>query len=216
MDGLELVLAFDMDGVLFDTEGVKLGAFRDAFAPLCRDDAQLEQIGGYNAAHRGVPRGEKIRHLLTAVLGESVDLEAEVSARYARLLEERLRACGPVGGVPEFLARVAAIRYVVSSAPEGEIRSNLRRHGLSDAFREVYGHPWSKVSALRDLVERHRGARVLFFGDAPVDRDAAAAAGVAFAAVNPNAALAATVCEFFDDFSALDRARIDLLVDAAG
>lgn len=205
------VLAFDMDGVLFDTERVKLGAFQDAFAPLCGDAAQLELVAAYNAAHRGVPRSAKIRHVLATLLKEPAGREVEVSTRYARLLEERLPGCAPVNGLPEFLARIGSIRYVVSSAPVAEIRRNLGRHDLADAFHGVFGHPWSKADALREIAERHRNARVLFFGDAPADRDAAAAADVVFAAVNPNSALAGTVRKTFDDFTTLDSATVELI-----
>ena len=214
MGSRERVLAFDMDGVLFDTEAVKIGAFRDAFTPLCGDAAQLERIAAYNATHRGVPRSEKIRHILAAVLDEPAAREVEVGAHYAVLLEERLRNCVPINGLPEFLARIGATCYVVSSAPVDEIRSNLHRHDLAEAFHGVFGHPWSKADALSEITARHRGTRVLFFGDAPVDRDAAAAAGVAFAAINPNNALAGTACETFDDFTTLDDATVDLLSSA--
>jgi phosphoglycolate phosphatase-like HAD superfamily hydrolase len=46
----ERVLAFDMDGTLFDTEGVQLASFRDAFAPLCAGAPLLGRVDAYNAA----------------------------------------------------------------------------------------------------------------------------------------------------------------------
>lgn len=114
------VLAFDMDGVLFDTESVKLAAFLDAFVPFCGgDDAVVEKIQAYNAAHRGIPRAEKIRFVLTHLLGRPMhggDAD-NVAARYAAFLAQRLPRCAPMDGLTEFLAEVDAIRYVVSSAP---------------------------------------------------------------------------------------------------
>jgi len=117
------VLAFDMDGVLFDTESVKLAAFLDAFVPFCGgDDAVVGKIQAYNAAHRGIPRAEKIRFVLTHLLGRPMHGDGgdadNVAARYAAFLAQRLPRCAPIEGLTEFLAEVDAIRYVVSSAPQ--------------------------------------------------------------------------------------------------
>jgi phosphoglycolate phosphatase-like HAD superfamily hydrolase len=200
-----------MDGVLFDTESVKLDAFVDAFAPLCPDAAARERVHAYNAAHRGIPRSQKIHHVLSALLNLPEDRQDEVAARYATLLEHRLPGCPPLQGLREFLDTVPAVRYVASSAPEPEIRGNLRRHGLDNAFAQVYGHPYEKTEALLEITHRHRPRPVLFFGDAPADLAAARAAGAAFVAINPNHALAELVQGYFDDFTGIDQRAIDQL-----
>jgi phosphoglycolate phosphatase-like HAD superfamily hydrolase len=151
-----------------------------------------------------MPRAEKFRHVLTVILGLPQQRQEEVAARYARLLEQRLGQCPPIAGLVEFVAAVAAVRYVVSSAPEAEIHHMLAGHGLEGAFHGVYGRRWTKAQALAEICSRHRGARVVFFGDATVDREAAGQAGIAFIAVNPNTALKAQVEGFIDDFTRLD------------
>jgi phosphoglycolate phosphatase-like HAD superfamily hydrolase/GNAT superfamily N-acetyltransferase len=215
------ILAFDMDGVIFDTESIKLTAFLDAFTPYCgSNNAMLKEIHSYNAAHRGVPRDEKIRFVLTNLLGRSGrsgEGEAnDVAVRYAALLAERLPDCQPVNGLMDFLARVDAVRYVVSSAPSSEIQANLERHGLTAAFSEIIGYPRTKTNALQEIIERHRPAPVLYFGDAPADLAAARAAGAVFAAVNPNPGLAALAEEQFDDFTRLDYQCVGQLLRTAG
>ena len=212
MGGHERVLAFDMDGTLFDTEGVKLASFRDAFAPLCADEAQLGQVDAYNGAHRGIPRAEKFQHVLTVILGQPLQLQDELDARYADLLEQRLGQCPPIAGLAEFIAAVAAVRYVVSSAPEAEIHRMLTGHGLDGAFHGVFGRRWTKAQALGEICSRHRDEHVVFFGDAPADREAARQAGVAFIAVNPNTALEAQVEGSIADFTRLDPDTLAALV----
>lgn len=211
------VLAFDMDGVLFDTEAVKIAAFVDAFTDLDGfDDDARARVHEYNAANRGVPREAKIRHALSGLLNLPESLHEEVSARYAELLEMRLPACPPINGLADFLESVDAVRYVASSAPESEIRRNLRRHDLEGAFERIYGYPWRKTQALQEIAQLHAPAAVLFFGDAPADLDAARAAGVAFAAVNPNSGLREHVQEYFDDFTGVDQSAVDRLRAAVG
>jgi phosphoglycolate phosphatase-like HAD superfamily hydrolase len=197
----ELVLVFDMDGVLFDTESVKITAFRDAFADLCgRDPSLLAQVSEYNQTHRGIPRDTKIRYVLTTLLGMP-EAHDQVAARYAALLKQRLPDCAPVAGVTTFLREVTAIRYVASSAPVQEIQAQLDRHNIGDLFAGAFGYPHTKTQALRAIAARHPAAARAFFGDAPADRDAAHATETPFVAINPNPALAATVKDYFDDFS---------------
>ncbi|MBR7831866.1 HAD family phosphatase [Actinospica durhamensis] len=204
-----------MDGTLFDTEGVKLASFRDAFAPLCANEEQLGQVDAYNTAHRGIPRAEKFQHILTDILGQPPRLQDEVDARYAHLLEQRLGQCPPIAGLAEFIAAVAAVRYVVSSAPEAEIHRMLTGHGLDAAFHGVFGRRWTKTQALGEICARHRDEHVVFFGDAPADRDAARQAGVAFIAVNPNAALKAQVQDSIADYTYLDQDTLAALLASA-
>lgn len=196
----ELVLVFDMDGVLFDTESVKIAAFRDAFADLCGGDPSLlARVSEYNQSHRGIPRDTKIRYLLTTLL-DMPKAQDQVTARYAALLQQRLPDCTPVAGVTTFLREVTAIRYVASSAPVREIQAQLDRHNIGDRFAGVFGYPHTKTQALRAIAAHHPAAARAFFGDAPADRDAAHATETPFVAINPNQALAATVKNYFNDF----------------
>ena len=203
--GRQLVLVFDMDGTLFDTEAVKMAAFRDAFAPLCDGDARkLHAVGEFNATHRGVPRDDKFRHVLAAVLGAPAGLLDEVAARYAAALAERLPACEPVPGLVEFLRSMPATRYIASSAPRTEVVGNLARHGLEPDFADIYAHPCSKERALEEVALRHPAAPRVFFGDAPADLAAARSTGTRFVAINANPQLVAAAVAGFNDFRDID------------
>lgn len=200
----KLVLIFDMDGVLFDTESVKINAFRDAFAVVCgRDPSLLAQVSAYNQTHRGIPRDTKIRYLLGTLL-DMPGAHDQVAARYAALLKQRLPDCMPIAGVTTFLREATAIRYVASSAPVQEIHAQLDRHNIGDLFTGVFGHPHTKTQSLHAIATRHPAAARAFFGDAPADRDAANATATPFVAINPNPALAATVKDYFNDFRRAD------------
>lgn len=200
------VFVFDLDGVLFDTEQVKMAAFRDAFAPLCGDDrTALQRVDDYNRRHRGVPRAAKIQYILDALLPAPEPGRHDlVAARYAELLRQRLPACAPLRGVRAFLQDVPAVRYVASSAPVHEVRAHLERHGLADRFTEIFADPTTKVEALRVVADRHRDTLRVYFGDAPADLQAARTTGTAFVAINANSQLAAVDKDGFDDFSAVD------------
>jgi phosphoglycolate phosphatase-like HAD superfamily hydrolase len=205
---------FDMDGVLIDSEPVKLAAFAEAVAEVCSpDEAALRAVAAYNAANRGVPRDQKIVHVLREILGAPQDLLPAVAARYADKLAARLPSCPPIRGIADFLATVDAQFHMASSAPVAEVRANLERLGLLHHFSTISGHPLSKTEVLAGLRRSHPAAEIVFFGDVPADLEAARGADVKFVAVNPHADLLPLVDRWVPDFA--DSGRVMSAVHTA-
>lgn len=199
---------FTLDGVLVDSEPVKLQSFADA----CRDvwrlsDDELQSIRVYNARQRGVPRRQKFefvqRHLV--MRGDNASV-VRVLERYAELLEERLPAVPLLPGVRAFLDLVPTRRFVLSAAPEDEVTAQLVRHGIDGAFEALFASAAGKAATLRRITAAVDDP-VVFFGDAPSDQAAAVATGVRFVPVNPNDHLRPHVTEWVADFTDLPTLR---------
>jgi phosphoglycolate phosphatase-like HAD superfamily hydrolase len=210
---------FTLDGVLVDSEPVKL----EAFAEACRDvwrltDDELQTIRVYNARQRGVPRKQKFefvhRHLV--MRGDNASV-TRVNERYGQLLEQRLPAVPLLPGVRQFLDSVPGRRFVLSAAPEDEVTSQLVRHGIDAAFEALFASAAGKADTLRRISAAVDGP-VVFFGDAPSDQAAAVATGVRFVPVNPNDHLRPHVAEWVADFTDLVALRrlAGLAVDLSG
>lgn len=193
---------FTLDGVLVNSEPVKL----ESFAEACRDvwrlsDDELQTIRVYNARQRGVPRRQKFefvhRHLV--MRGDNASVTRSIE-RYGELLEQRLPAVSLLPGVREFLDTVPGRRFVLSAAPEDEVTTQLVRHRIDGCFEALFASAAGKADTLRRIAQAVDGPLV-FFGDAPSDQAAALATGVRFVPVNPNDHLRPQVTDWVADFT---------------
>jgi HAD superfamily hydrolase (TIGR01549 family) len=178
-------LVFDMDGVLLDSLAIKQNAFADLFKDYPN---RLPQIRSYNVDHQGIPRAVKIRHVCTQILNlEEVDeLVQRLLDAYRSSLEKPMSAAPLLPGVRDFLASTPYPKFVSSSAPAQDVVAVLRQHGIFDYFEGVYGYPESKLEVLARLKQEY-GMRIIFFGDALADYEAAQKAGVFFVGVESQA-----------------------------
>ena len=172
-----------MDGVLLDSEEMKLASFRNLF--LAYPD-KVERIDRYNHANQGIPRRRKIKHVLERILGLPADPD-EVEAlaeRYGRLVMSKMDGVALLPGVRDFLQQPGFRFFVNSSAPIEEIEVILEKKEVRASFEEVFGFPATKREVLEALGKRFGKGRVVFFGDAPSDLEAARSVGVPFVGVD--------------------------------
>lgn len=175
-------VVLDLDGVIVKTNFVKHAAMLSLF-----DDfpEQRGPISEFILSNGGVPRREKLAHLLQHVLrARPADaLLSEYLRRYAKALEQQLAVAPMVEGVRDFIADCATARYVCSSAPEAEVQEQIARRSLAPHFIAVYGGSTPKSHALRFIAAKHASRSVVFFGDSVGDYEAACEAAVAFVGV---------------------------------
>lgn len=171
-------LVFDLDGVILDSEAVKLHAFESLFSDHV---AELPRIRAYNESQRGIPRETKFRFICQHIL-ESADADSLVHrlmGNYKQALDTALAGVSLIPGIKAFLQKTSYPKYICSSAPMYEIVAAVRRHGIEHHFQALYGYPDRKAEVLTRL-KQQCDHPIVFFGDAEADHDAAKAAGVSF------------------------------------
>ncbi len=182
-------LFFDFDGVLVDSVEVKTRAFGRLFEPFGQE--VMEKVVDHHRRHSGVTRVDKFRHYYREFLQKPLAEEelAELCRRFAQLVVDEVVAAPEIPGAEAFLRAVVGHLpcFVVSAAPENEVREIVQRRGWRQYFREVRGAPRSKRENLETLVGKYslNPRRCWFFGDAESDYRAAHACGVHFLGVVP-------------------------------
>lgn len=175
---------FDCDGVILDSNPVKIAAFR---AALVDDPPAL--VEALIAEHRrtgGVSRYAKLARFYRE-LRPVEDPQAAIGKaleRFAEAARAGLRTCPEVPGARDLLTAFADRNvpvHVVSGGDQDEVRDALAARGLAPLVSGVHGSPTPK----REHLERLRSEGELlpggvFFGDAELDMQLAESFGLDF------------------------------------
>jgi phosphoglycolate phosphatase len=151
-------------------------------------DATLEERQRILDLHRqnpGINRRERISLLLDKGLGRkaSADILDRMFDRFSSLVWDGLMTCPEVPGVRGFLDTLRFTPcYVVSAAPQEEVRAVACARDFSKYFVDILGTPPSKAELLLEIMRREkvRSESMLFIGDKISDFKAALEAGVSF------------------------------------
>lgn len=178
------VIVFDFDGVLVDSNQVKIDAF---VTVLPETEPQLRKL-----MKEMYDPGETRYEMFEAVLKKSGKSENEIpdlikkySEQYNKIVQEHITRRGLAQEVLETLRglqKSECILYLFSNTPLEALRETVNRLGILGLFKSVLGRPRSKKENLRAVIEKERVAPVLVVvvGDGESDRQAASELGCFF------------------------------------
>lgn len=198
-----MILVFDFDGTLVDSNRIKWEGFNRCFAEF---PEQRDEILAYCRGNHHVTRGEKFRAVYEQMLGlpYSPEIERRLHRRFEEATTDAIIRAPEIPGASEFLQRARSRHRtaVLSSTPHEILLVILERRRWSSYFDLKQGAPVDKATWLRALERmgfpRHE---VLFFGDTPEDAAAARVAGCRFVPVlNPGLSNGGPVLRDFKEF----------------
>jgi phosphoglycolate phosphatase-like HAD superfamily hydrolase len=175
---------FDCDGVILDSNPIKIAAFRAALV-----DEQPALVEAMIAEHRrtgGVSRYAKLAWFYRELrpVDDPEPAIATALQRFAEAARAGLRTCAEVPGVRALLQGLERRRvsvHVVSGGDEAEVCEALDARGLAALVSGIHGSPTPKrehLERLRDEGELLPGG--VYFGDAELDMQLAECFGLAF------------------------------------
>ena len=177
------IVFLDFDGVILESVEAKEDAYRALFKDYPN---RVKEIVAHYRTHAGLPRTERLRQVVGEILGEVVTEERIEHLRkgLAAQVARQVKACTEVDGLRKLLRAFSDRCYVVSAAPEEEVRSILEERGLARFFIDIFGSPRLKLDVLRDVLSSTgvAPAETVFVGDSINDCRAATRAGVPFVA----------------------------------
>ena len=175
-------IIFDLDGTLWDSTDVCLGAWHDAIRelPYVMHPVARAEIEGVMGLHHSLI-GDRLFPYLNAVQ------RSEVMERcYAQEIEAIRRAGGKIyGGVEDVLEALSSRfrLFIVSNCQSGYIEAFHSYHNLERLFSdwECSGDTGlTKAENIRLVIERNTLSKPIYVGDTKGDADAAKECGVPF------------------------------------
>ncbi|PKG32893.1 HAD family hydrolase [Methanoregula sp.] len=176
-------IILDFDGVILESVSVKTEAFRALFS---FSPDHMDEIVQFHIENGGMSRFDKVRHIYTEILKESLPQEkfGALSRRFSELVEDAVARAPFVDGTPEFLAYASEQfpLYIVSATPEDELKRIVIQRDINRFFREICGSPVKKKDHITRIMAENRldSSSVLFVGDAINDWEAARQCGIRF------------------------------------
>jgi phosphoglycolate phosphatase-like HAD superfamily hydrolase len=168
-------IVLDCDGVLFDSNPMKIAAFRTALAAY--PDPVVARFSEYQARNFGRSRYFLFERFFDFLGREAAAGEVDALVeRYAAIVRAGYLDAPLTPGCLETLQRLGARWpiYVASGSDQAELRWVLERRGLARCLAGIFGSPRSKTDILAELAPGP-GRRAVFVGDARADFEAAGA-----------------------------------------
>ncbi len=182
-------VAFDFDGTLALSNGIKRQAYYDAAKQL----GEMERIVASVLASESGDREEICAAIVASARKQGAlhssqnpeELTRHLVSLYSTFCEERIATCPEVPGAKaalEYLRAIGCSLFVNSATPTTPLKRILELRGLSAYFRGVLGSPGGKTDNLVQILslEKLTAKQMLFVGDNESDRRAALEIGCDF------------------------------------
>lgn len=170
------VIVFDFDGVILDTTDTKDHAFLTLFCDV--DPEASEKAINFITKTRGQFRRQRILDGFREVLGQSLT-EPELDKQYSKfsniVVNASIQAYFITGALEFFRSEHNRNLYIVSAAPEDEVRFVCEQRNLSHFFLDILGGPFKKTEHLKSISKKEKATKdtMLFIGDSISDYHAA-------------------------------------------
>lgn len=168
------VIIFDCDGIIFDTNALKLNAFKDSLSAFSNHD--VKEFVTYFQANFGRSRYTHIKYFFSEILKIPFDkgLYDRILYDYGQRCEALYRNADICIGVKNLLEKTADVeKYIASGSNQHELRKAFQSRSLAQYFEAIYGSPINKNDLVKNICSQHEGKNILMIGDAQADYIAA-------------------------------------------
>lgn len=170
-------LFFDFDGVLVDSNRIKVQAFYELFKDY--DSKVADKLVKYHKQHGGISRVVKIQYAFDTIIKQPLTDEQlyDMAETYSRLVVQQVISARWIVGAKEFLNQAAGQLpiFLISGTPEEELIQIVEKRNMAHFFREILGSPIMKPKHIEKLLVQYQlnPKQCVFVGDAYTDLMAA-------------------------------------------
>ncbi|PMH45931.1 haloacid dehalogenase [Vibrio sp. 10N.286.49.B3] len=169
------VYIFDCDGVILNSNQLKIDAMERALRALSFKDEEINQCVNYFSNNFGRSRF----HHVDVFFNDFLPVEENKDTLKSKLLSLFSSQCKELylnaDVTPGFISLISSLngnKYVASGSEQQELRDIFVQRGLDLYFKEIYGSPTPKNDLVRSILEAEKTTNAVMFGDAVSDFEA--------------------------------------------
>mgnify|MGYP006399370073 CR=1 FL=1 len=165
-------LIFDCDGVILDSNELKIQAMETALVKSGCQNSQVSELSNLFRKNFGKSRFYHVS-AFAKLINKDESWETQVLEYYSSMCRELYRNSDLTPGFLDFVSRSKAKHFIASGSEQAELRSVFEEKGLSHHFEKIYGSPKKKSQIVSEVVKTFVGKKFLMIGDAVSDYEAA-------------------------------------------
>lgn len=175
---------FDCDGVILDSNALKVHAMKEALEALSFNSEMVTQCVDYFANNFGKSRFHHVAHFVNEFLELRSDQKEGIENKILELFSAQCKSLYMKADLtPGFLKLIQMLpgkKWVASGSEQAELRDVFKKRGLDKYFVDVLGSPTPKSKLLTNILQSQPYTRALMIGDAVSDFDASQANDIDF------------------------------------
>lgn len=183
------VYIFDCDGVILDSNQLKIDAMHNALSVLITDNAKVESCVDYFRNNFGRSRFHHVDIFIEQFLlldgNKAQQIKQSILDAYSAQCKSLYLKAELTPGFIDFITQLEGPKFVASGSEQQELRDVFNSRGLDSYFEEIYGSPAKKSDLVTDILQFTNSSNAIMFGDAISDLEAAKINKIDFVAYTP-------------------------------
>jgi phosphoglycolate phosphatase-like HAD superfamily hydrolase len=171
------IYIFDCDGVVLDSNQLKIDAMEKALLSIVIDNEKVSQCVNYFRNNFGKSRFHHVDIFVEEILelegNEKQSIRESILQYYSSQCKALYFSADLTPGFIEFISGLQGKKYIASGSEQQELREVFEARGLALHFDNIFGSPAKKSDLVANILEPNKQHNAIMFGDAISDLEAA-------------------------------------------
>jgi|TARA_B110000503_G_C7127569_1_gene405365 phosphoglycolate phosphatase-like HAD superfamily hydrolase len=171
------VIIFDCDGVILDSNTLKITAMRNALTESILTPAEVNKCTTFFAENFGKSRFYHVdyfvEHLITIENSTIEKFKHDLLFSYSQQCKSLYLFANKTPFISELLIKCSVSKYVASGSEQQELKDVFQQRQLDCYFKDILGSPEKKVTHVTNILSKNPSSKAVMIGDAVSDLEAA-------------------------------------------
>jgi phosphoglycolate phosphatase-like HAD superfamily hydrolase len=181
------VYIFDCDGVILDSNKLKIDAMASALRALGFEHEQVALCCEYFSQNFGISRYHHVKYFVKHLLdldnsSDTESIEQNILELFSSQCQQLYLIADITPGFLDFIQGLKGKKYIASGSAQEELRDVFKAKKLDHYFDGIYGSPTTKSENIKNILMLENTKNAIMFGDALSDLEASIANSIDFIA----------------------------------